>query len=127
MRLLRRRLAALLPVALGVVTLTFALIHPVPGDPVSAMLGDYAAPADIAQMRHDLKLDLPLWQQYDEYLIGLAHGDLGQSVSQHAPVAQLIREHYLATLELALAGLGVAIVIAFPLGMIARCRRWRSR
>ena len=114
-----RRLAALLPVALGVVTLTFALIHLVPGDPVSAMLGDSAAPADVAQMRHDLKLDLPLWKQYGGFLAALAHGDLGQSISQREPVALLIREHYPATLELAGAGLAVAIMIALPLGIIA--------
>jgi peptide/nickel transport system permease protein len=118
-RQLIRRLAALVPVALGVVTLTFALIHLVPGDPVSAMLGDFAAPADASRMRHELKLDLPLWKQYCEFLLELAHGDLGQSISQHTPVAQLIRERYPATLELAGAGLLVAIVIAFPLGMIA--------
>ena len=118
-RQLFRRLVALIPVALGVATLTFALIHLVPGDPVSAMLGDYAAPADVARMRHDLKLDLPLWKQYVVFLSGLAHGDLGQSISQHEPVARLIRERYPATLELAGAGLLVAILVAFPLGMIA--------
>jgi ABC-type dipeptide/oligopeptide/nickel transport system permease component len=118
-RQLLRRLAALLPVALGVATLTFALIHLVPGDPVSAMLGDYAAAADVARMRHDLKLDLPLWKQYGDFLAGLAHGDLGQSISQHEPVARLICERYPATLELAGAGLAVAIMIAFPLGIIA--------
>ncbi len=119
MRQVLRRLAALLPVAWGVATLTFAMIHLVPGDPVSAMLGDYAAPADVARMRHELKLDLPLWQQYGDFLIGLAHGDLGQSISQHEPVARLIRERYPATLELAGAGLAVAIIVAFPLGIIA--------
>jgi peptide/nickel transport system permease protein len=119
MRLLVRRLAALLLVALGVVTLTFALIHLVPGDPVSAMLGDYAAPADVAQMRHELKLDMPLWRQYGAFLVGLAHGDLGESISQREPVELLIREHYPATLELAGAGLAVAIIVALPLGIIA--------
>jgi peptide/nickel transport system permease protein len=119
MRQLRHRLAALLPVALGVATLTFALIHLVPGDPVSAMLGDYAAPSDVAGMRHDLKLDLPLWKQYCDFLVGLARGDLGQSISQHEPVARLICERYPATLELAGAGLAVAIIIAFPLGLVA--------
>lgn len=119
MRQVLRRLAALLPVAWGVATLTFALIHLVPGDPVSAMLGDYAAPADVARMRHDLKLDLPLWKQYGAFLSGLAHGDLGQSISQHEPVAQLIRERYPATLELTAAGLAVALIIAFPLGITA--------
>jgi peptide/nickel transport system permease protein len=118
-RHLLRRLVALVPVALGVATLTFALIHLVPGDPVSAMLGDYAGPTDLNRMRHDLKLDLPLWQQYGDFLLDLAHGDLGQSISQHAPVSRLIRERYPATLELAGAGLLVAIAIALPLGIVA--------
>jgi peptide/nickel transport system permease protein len=118
-RQLLRRLVALVPVALGVATLTFALIHLVPGDPVSAMLGDYAAPTDLNRMRHDLKLDLPLWQQYGDFLLDLAHGNLGQSISQHAPVSRLIRERYPATLELASAGLLVAIAIALPLGIVA--------
>jgi len=118
-RYLARRLTALIPVVLGVITLTFALIHLVPGDPVTAMLGDYAAPADVMQMRHQLKLDLPLWRQYLSFLGGLAHGDLGESISQHESVARLIRERYPATLELAAAGLGAAIVLAIPLGIIA--------
>jgi ABC-type dipeptide/oligopeptide/nickel transport system permease component len=66
-----RRILALIPVAIGVVTLTFAMIHLVPGDPVTAMLGDYAAPADIVQMRHVLRLDQPLWRQYAELLAAL--------------------------------------------------------
>ena len=119
LKYLVRRIIALIPVALGVATLTFALIHLVPGDPVLAMLGDFAAPADVAQMRHELKLDLPLWQQYLYFLSGIVRGDLGESISQHEPVARLIRERFPATLELTFAGLFVAILLAFPLGMIA--------
>ncbi len=79
LKYLGRRIVALIPVALGVATLTFALIHLVPGDPVLAMLGDFAAPADVVQMRHELKLDLPLWQQYLYFLSGIVRGDLGES------------------------------------------------
>ena len=118
-RYLIRRLTALVPVALGVVTLTFALVHLVPGDPVVAMLGDYAAPADVQALRHELGLDRPLWRQYVAFLYGLAHGDLGESISQREPVSRLIRERYPATVELAVAGLAAAILIAFPLGLIA--------
>jgi peptide/nickel transport system permease protein len=114
-----RRLIALIPVALGVATLTFALIHLVPGDPVVAMLSDSAAPADIAGMRHELGLDRPLTAQYLTFLWNLAHGDLGQSISMKEPVARLIAARFPATLELAGAGLLVAIVLAFPLGIIA--------
>ena len=114
-----KRIASLIPVALGVVTLTFALIHLVPGDPVIAMLGDTAAPADIEGLRHQLGLDRSLGAQYFTFLEDLARGDLGQSISARVPVAALIRERFPATLELAGAGLLVAILIAFPLGMIA--------
>ena len=116
---LGRRLLALIPVALGVATITFALIHLVPGDPVVAMLGDMAAPADIEGMRHELGLDRPLWEQYAAFLVGLAKGDLGESISTHEPVAHLIAQRFPATLELALAGVIVAIAIAFPLGLVA--------
>ncbi len=114
-----KRILALIPVALGVATLTFALIHLVPGDPVVAMLGEMASPADITGMRHELGLDRPLWEQYVAFLGGLAEGNLGESISMHEPVTWLIAERFPATLELALAGLLVAVLIAFPLGIIA--------
>ena len=114
-----RRLLGLVPVAIGVATLTFLLIHLIPGDPVVAMIGDSAQPADIAGMRHQLGLDRPLLVQYGVFLGGLAHGDLGESIAMRAPVSRLIAERYPATIELAAAGLIVAIVIAVPLGLIA--------
>ena len=114
-----RRLLGLVPVAIGVATLTFLLIHLIPGDPVVAMIGDSAQPADIAGMRHQLGLDRPWLVQYGAFLSGLAHGDLGESIAMRAPVSRLIAERYPATIELAAAGLIVAIVIAVPLGLIA--------
>ena len=114
-----RRLLALIPVALGVATLTFAIVHLVPGDPIVAMLGESATPADVVAMRHQMGLDRPIERQYLFYLGGLAVGDLGESTSYRKPVAQLIVERLPATIELAAAGMLVAILIAFPLGIIA--------
>jgi len=116
---LARRILALLPVALGVATLTFAIIHLVPGDPIVAMLGESAAPADVVAMRHQMGLDRPMLSQYLSYLGGLAVGDLGESTSYRKPVSHLIVERFPATIELAAAGMLVAILIAFPLGIIA--------
>lgn len=118
-RYLIRRVLAAIPVAFGVATLTFALIHMVPGDPVVAMLGNNAAAADIVEMRHQLGLDLPLWQQYLSFLWGLVHLNLGRSITTHRPVSTMIAEHFPATLELTGAGLLVAIMLALPLGFIA--------
>ena len=116
---LARRIVALLPVALGVATLTFAIIHLVPGDPVVAMLGETAAPADVEGMRRQLGLDRPLLEQYAAYLGGLARGDLGESIEYRRPVSRIIAERFPATLELAAAGMIVALLIAFPLGLLA--------
>jgi peptide/nickel transport system permease protein len=118
-RYLARRLFAVIPVALGVATLTFAIIHLVPGDPVIAMLGETAEPSDVRGMRHALGLDRPLLEQYAAYIGGLAVGDLGESIYYHKPVARLIAERFPATIELAAAGMLVALLLAFPLGIIA--------
>jgi len=117
-----RRLGALVPVAIGVATLTFAMIHLVPGDPVVAMLGETAAPADIEGLRHTLGLDRPLGEQYLDFLGGLAKGDLGESITYHRPVTRLIAERFPATIELTIAGLMVGLLIAFPLGIVAGAR-----
>jgi peptide/nickel transport system permease protein len=117
-----RRLLLTVPVILGVATLVFLLIHLVPGDPVQAMLGESASPADVAALRHRLGLDAPLLVQYGRYLGGLAVGDLGTSLRTSQPVTTAIAERLPATAELAAASMGVAILIAIPLGVIAAAR-----
>jgi len=111
-------------VVLGVCTLVFLLIHLVPGDPVEAMLGERAQAADRAALRAALGLDLPLWEQYQRYLVGLLHLDLGVSFLDQRPVVTILGERLPATLRLALAALGIAVVIALPLGVLAA--RWRG-
>lgn len=108
-----------LPVLLGVVTLVFSLIHLVPGDPVEAMLGESASPQEVAEVRGRLGLDRPLYVQYGAYLQGLAAGDLGTSLRTNEPVARAIADRMPATVQLALAALGLAVVIAIPLGIVA--------
>jgi peptide/nickel transport system permease protein len=119
---LARRTLALLPVLFGVVTLTFALIHVVPGDPVVAMLGENASPTDIEGMRHQLSLDRPILVQYTIYLRNLIRGDLGFSISNHIPVSRLIADRYPATLELAGVAMLLAICLALPLGIVSGAR-----
>ena len=123
-RYLIRRLLLTIPVLLGVATLVFALIHFIPGDPAQAMLGEGAAPEDVAQLRARLGLDRPLLVQYGSFLQGLAHGDLGVSLRNDQPVLEQIVERMPATAELALASMAVAVLIALPLGIIAAV--WRG-
>ncbi len=128
-RYLFQRLLLFLPTLLGAVTLVFALIHMVPGDPVEAMLGETARPVDKETLRRELGLDQPLSRQYLHFLAGLAQGDLGRSLYRQSAVMELISKRLPATLELSLAALGVAIALAFFLGIIAAARRdsWVDR
>lgn len=118
-RYLLRRLVLTIPVLLGVATLVFALIHLVPGDPAQAMLGEGASPDEVAELRHRLGLDRPLTVQYAAFLAGLAKGDLGVSLRTDRPVTTLILERVPATVELAMAAMAFAIVLAIPLGIAA--------
>jgi peptide/nickel transport system permease protein len=107
----------------GVCTLVFLLIHLVPGDPVEAMLGEGARPADRAAMTAALGLDRPLGEQYRLYLLRLLRLDLGQSFSFQRPVLDLLAERLPATLSLAGLALVLALALAIPLGVLAACRR----
>ena len=119
-----RRVLLAIPVLIGVATLVFSLIHLVPGDPAQAMLGDGAAPQDIAELRTSLGLDQPLLTQYFTFLRHAVTGDLGKSFRTGQPVTTMIFERIPATAELALAAMLVAIVIALPLGVVAAV--WRG-
>jgi ABC-type dipeptide/oligopeptide/nickel transport system permease component len=102
----------------------FSLIHLVPGDPAQAMLGDGAAPQDIAELRTNLGLDQPLLTQYLAFMRNAVTGDLGRSFRTGQPVTTMIVERIPATAELAFAAMLVAIVIAVPLGVVAAV--WRG-
>jgi peptide/nickel transport system permease protein len=117
--LLLTRAGAALVVVFGVCTLVFLLIHLVPGDPVEAMLGERAQAADRAALRAALGLDLPLWEQYLRYLAGLLRLDLGRSFLDQRPVTTILTERLPATLVLGAAALGIAVVVALPLGVLA--------
>ena len=125
-RFLIRRLLLTIPVLLGVATLVFALIHLVPGDPVQAMLGETASPQDVAELRTRLGLDRPLLVQYVSFLQGAVTGDLGASLRTSQPVVTAILERLPATVELAMAAMIVAVLIAIPLGIIAAVRAGTS-
>jgi peptide/nickel transport system permease protein len=100
------------------VTAAFAMIYLIPGDPVRASLGITASQALVDQRRHALGLDQPVLVQYGHYLAGLFTGNFGTSLASRLPVARIIAERLPATLELAVAAFGLAVVIAIPLGTI---------
>src|SRR6266404_5320356 len=128
-RRLLSRLLYTLPVIWLVVSTVFLLIHFVPGDPIQQMLGEGAAAGDIQASRHAYGLDVPLGQQYLNYWKGVLHGDLGKSLRFNQGVTSLIANRYPNTLELTLASLFVAIILAIPAGVRSarRRNRWDDR
>jgi peptide/nickel transport system permease protein len=121
--MIKRRLATLIPTLFGVVTLVFAFIHLVPGDPVDVMLGETAQVSDKQALRAELGLERPLLEQYGSYLGGIVTGDLGQSFAHRKPVLEIIAAKLPATLELAFWSLIVAVAVAMPLGVWTALRQ----
>jgi ABC-type dipeptide/oligopeptide/nickel transport system permease component len=118
-----RRLAQMIPITFGILTLVFSLIHLVPGDPAVQIAGENARPEDVRQVRHALGLDQPLGRQYINYLTSILHGDLGRSFQTNESVSVQIRQRYPATIQLALGSMLVALLVAFPLGIISAIYR----
>lgn len=118
-RYLLLRLLLALPALWLIVTMVFLLAHTVPGDPVQQMLGEGARTEDVQQLRHTLGLDVPIPVQYGRYLVGVLHGNLGESFRFQQPVARVVLSHYPATLELAAFALLVCAAIGIPAGMFA--------
>lgn len=121
-----KRLIATIPVILGVLLLTFMLVHSIPGDPVEVMLGESATSGDRAVLRQSLGLDEPLPIQFFQYVLKVAQGDLGVSIHSKKPIAELFAERLPATFKLAALALIIAISIGVPLGIVAALKvdRW---
>lgn len=116
---LLRRILATIPVMLVVALFVFALLHLSPGDPAAVIAGDAASPADIARIRHSLGLDNPLHVQLGIWLWHVVHGDLGTSIHSGVPVLTLIGQRLEPTLALSATTMGLAVLLAVPLGIVA--------
>jgi peptide/nickel transport system permease protein len=115
-----RRVLLLVPVLLGVSVLTFTLMRLVPGDPVAIMLqGEGASAADLERLRAEWGLDQPAPLQYASYLEHLITGDFGRSFMLQRPVLPVILQALPATIELSLASLFIALLIAIPVGVLS--------
>jgi ABC-type dipeptide/oligopeptide/nickel transport system permease component len=131
-----RRLAAAVPVMLGITFVAFILIHLVPGSPAKVILyGSQATPQQIAQLTNQLGLNQPLWEQYGRFLGNLLHGNLGTSYLTQTTVAHELLSRTPSTLILTGSAMLVAIVVGVPLGVLAgsqpgsildRAARWVS-
>src|SRR6516164_2506781 len=117
--MLLKRVLAAIPSLIGVVIVTFLLTRALPGDPAAYFAGPAATKEAIEQIRATLGLDQPLIIQFFHYVVDLAHGDLGKSLTTGQAVADEIRARLPASAELTLLGLIVSMAIAIPLGIMA--------
>jgi ABC-type dipeptide/oligopeptide/nickel transport system permease component len=116
-----RRLGQSVFVLLGVTVGAFLLVH-LSGDPIKLMLPFDATPEQIAATRAYYGLDEPLPVQYGRFLAHAAQGDFGQSLRGNQPALGLVLERLPATALLAMTALGLALLVAFPVGILAALR-----
>ncbi len=120
---LLRRLMSVIPVLVVVSIIVFLALRLGPGDPAAILAGDSATPDMIAAMRAHLGLDQSLPQQFIHWVIQIAHGDLGRSITSNQPVTMLVASRLEPTLALASATIIFSILVATPLGVLAAWRR----
>lgn len=115
--LLRRRLGFFLVSLVVLVTVSFLLVHLIPGDPARASAGANAPESVVEARRVELGLDRPIWEQYLTFWRGLLTGDLGESIALRVPVIDVIADRGVATLQLAVLALALVLLVAVPLGL----------
>ncbi len=118
-RFLIRRIVEAILVIFAISLITFFILNIIPGDPVELMLGEFATPETIEQVRHQMGLDQPVWKQYIDWLVNMLHGDFGTSYFQRVPVSSLIFSSFMVTLRLAVFAYLLAIVIGLVFGILA--------
>lgn len=125
LRFLARRLLFFALVVLGAMAVVFVLAQVIPADPARAALGPDASREQVAQYRHEIGLDRPLWVQFGRYLERLLRGDLGTSIVTHNRVAADLGEAVPATVELMLASTALSLVLGVVFGVASAVRRGR--
>lgn len=118
-----RRLLQTLLILLGISLVTFVLLYLVPADPARQIAGRSATPQTVANIREQLGLNLPFYQQYLRYLGGLLQGDFGRSYLQKTEVAELIRSRLPASLLLMCGAIFCELLLGLTMGVVAALKR----
>ncbi len=117
-----KRLLSTIPVLLGISLLLFFMLRLLPGDPAQVLAGQMATPQEIENIRHQLGLDRPIYEQYAAYLSRLARFDLGRSARTQNPVTQEIWARLPNTMLLAVVAISLACLFGIPAGIISAVR-----
>lgn len=120
------RFVSLILTTLAASVIVFLLMQVLPGDPAAVMLGINAQPETLAALQKQLGLDAPLWSRYVSWISGFVVGDFGVSYTYSVPISELLGPRILVTLPLAMLAMGISIIIAIPLGVIAASKRGKA-
>jgi peptide/nickel transport system permease protein len=124
-RYLVARLVSFVPVVVGVSLLVFLMLHIVPGDPVSVLVGDApVSAAELERLREQYGLNDPLYVQYGRFIGNALRGDFGRSLRTKRPVSEEIAEQFPQTIELAAAAMVFAIALGVLLGVVAATHQY---
>jgi peptide/nickel transport system permease protein len=107
--------------------ITFAIAFLVPADPAKSIAGPHATPTTLAQIRHELWLDRPVYEQYARYLYQAVQGDFGTSYWNNQKVLPAILQRFPATVMVAMFGIVFELLIGIPIGMISALRQYSFR
>lgn len=121
-KLVAKRLIAMVGILIVLTAIVFALERFTPADPVHVMLGANASPERVEAARHELGYDRPMMQQFVTYLGDVARGDLHMSLRTRRAVTTDLSDYLPATIELALAGLVLAVLLGGALGVLTALR-----
>ena len=117
-----KRLLASLVVLLSMMFLVMLIMELIPGDPAALMLGENATQEMVDKLRHQLGLDRPVLTRYLEYVWNIAHGDLGRSIREMAPVSTLLKETWPETLKLTVVAMLLTLGVGLPVGIASGAR-----
>ncbi|KQY96944.1 ABC transporter permease subunit [Microbacterium sp. MEC084] len=125
-RYLLTRLTLLAVGLLVASALIFTVLRVLPGDVAQLIAGTQGSAAQVAEIRRQLGLDRPLWEQYADWIGGVLHGDLGVSMLTGSPVADELWEKAQVTLPLGILSMLIALLISVPFGVLSAVRRGRA-
>ena len=118
------RILLVIPTIFILLTIVFFILRIIPGDPITAMVGQKVPEEVLEKLRHEAGLDKPIYIQYIDYLRGVLTGDLGRSmIWGRRPVIEEIMDHFPATLELTIFGFAISVLLGIITGSIAAFHR----
>ena len=123
LRLILSRLVDAIPTIILVLILVFVSLRILPGDPAQVALGDQADPQQLAQLREQLGLNAPLWQQFFSFVWNMLSLNFGRSLINGTPVTDLLAQNLPYTIELTLVATGIGLVVGVPMGVFAAVNR----